>query len=81
MKKQRTTHPPQAVPLPWQGKAFGKIVPNKRDAKDVVPYKIWFLIQIMLVGRWLAAAIFKFLNEIKRVFGTDEVSENSSLEK
>ena len=34
----------------------------------------------MLVGRWLVAAVFNFLNEIKRVFGTDEVSENSSLE-
>ena len=30
---------------------------------------------------WLTAAVFKFLNEIKRVFGTGEVSENSSLEK
>ena len=24
--------------IPSQGKAFGKIVPNKRDAEDVVPY-------------------------------------------
>ena len=36
------------------------------------------MLQIMLVGRWLAAAV---INKIKRVFGTGEVSENSSLEK
>ena len=47
--------------------------------EQALPYRLILKQQLNSVG--VGALDDPFINKIKRVFGTDEVSENSSLEK